>query len=515
MERRGHRRDGRGNCVRTVINKILIANRGEIAVRIARACREMGIRTVGVYSDADRSAMHVGFMDEAYALGGNSPAESYLRQDRLLAIAGKSNVSAIHPGYGFLSENAAFAEAVESAGIVFIGPPPAAIRALGDKTSARKTAAALDIPTVPGTKEPVRSEQEALATAKSIGFPVLLKASAGGGGKGMRVVSSSEELAPSLERARSEAKNAFGDDRVYIEKYLSKPRHVEIQVLADARGNAVYLGERECSIQRRHQKLIEESPSCVVDERLRQQMGESALRLVKSVGYVNAGTVEYLVDERNNFYFLEVNTRLQVEHPVTEWVTGIDLVHQQIHIADGRPLSFQQSDIQKNGHAIECRVCAEDPTEDFLPSTGTLSRYVPPQGPRVRVDTGFREGDEVTFFYDPMMAKIIAWGEDRDSAIESMKRALMEFVVAGVKTTIPFSLQVLENESFRSGKYDTTFVTTHTGLRNPGKGSRNHEIAAAVAAVLLRGDNARTNGKPLNHNGTSTTWKTLRQDMIR
>ncbi len=498
-----------------MFKKILIVNRGEIAVRIIRACREMRIRSVALFSEVDRTAMHVAMADEAYPLEGNTPAETYLRQDRILEIACSSHVDAIHPGYGFLSENPAFAEAVEKAGIRFIGPPANAIRALGDKTAARKAADRLKIPTVPGTIEPIRSEEEAVSIADEVGYPILIKAAAGGGGKGMRVVRTVKDLAGGLRAAKSEATNAFGDDRVYVEKYIERPRHVEIQILADTHGNTVYLGERECSIQRRHQKVMEESPSPIVDDTLRRAMGAAATRLVQSVGYVNAGTVEFLVDEQKNFYFLEVNTRLQVEHPVTEMVTGIDLVRQQILVADGQPLSFTQKEIVSRGHAIECRICAEDPEDNFFPSTGILRRYSPPQGPRIRVDNGLREGEKVTIFYDPLMAKVIAWGVNRSEAIETMRRALVEFTVEGVNSTIPFCLSVLDNTNFQSGNYDTKFVDTQfdpQALRNAGK---QHEIAAAIAAVLLRKEASRKFAQSENHDGEQATWKKSRLESYR
>ncbi|HEY6951907.1 MAG TPA: acetyl-CoA carboxylase biotin carboxylase subunit [Bacteroidota bacterium] len=496
-----------------MIKKILIANRGEIAVRIIRACREMNIRAAVVFSDVDRTAMHVRMADEAYALGGNTAAESYLRQDKILEIAGRARVDAIHPGYGFLSENPSFAEEVERAEIIFIGPPAAAIRALGDKTAARKVADRLQIPTVPGTNNPIERETDVFALADTIGYPLLLKAAAGGGGKGMRVVKAKDELSNALRIARSEAKSAFGDERIYVEKFIERPRHVEIQILADRSGNTVYLGERECSIQRRHQKVMEESPSPVVDAQLRKVMGEAATRLVRSVGYTNAGTVEFLIDAHGKFYFLEVNTRLQVEHPVTETVTGIDLVKEQIRIADGIPLSFSQSGIVANGHAIECRICAEDPENSFFPSTGRLARYVVPQGPRVRTDNGFAEGDAITMFYDPLMAKVITWGSSRIEAIEAMRRALSEFLIHGVKSTIPFCQFVLNDEDFRKGIFDTRYVDEHFDFRKLRPNKPQEEIAAALAAVLLnRKVRVQAERQDANHNGVHSRWRRMKLD---
>jgi acetyl-CoA carboxylase biotin carboxylase subunit len=469
-----------------MIKKLLIANRGEIAVRIIRTCREMGIRAVAVYSDADRTAMHVQLADEAYRLGGNAPSESYLRQDRILEIAQQSKSDAVHPGYGFLSENPIFAARVAESGLIFVGPAAKAIRDLGDKTAARGIAKDLGIPTVPGTPESIVDEMVAQKASRDIGYPILLKAAAGGGGKGMRVVRSTDDFVPAFRTAQSEAKNAFGDDRVYIEKYIDSPRHVEIQILADRFGHVVFLGERECSIQRRHQKLMEESPSPVVDDELRLKMGEAAVRLIKHAGYSNAATVEFLVDKQRQFYFLEVNTRLQVEHPVTELLTSVDLVKEQILIASGLPLSFSQSDIQRNGHAIECRICAEDAEDNFLPSTGRLVRYEPPQGPRVRVDTGLRKGDEISIFYDPLMAKVISWGNVRSDAIQGMIRALKEFGIVGVKSTIPFCLFVLQNEQFRKGTFSTNFIETQFNSNLLHDFGSEEEIAAVAASVLFR-----------------------------
>jgi len=497
----------------SMFKKILVANRGEIAVRILRTSREMGIRTVAVFSDVDRTAMHVRMADEAFPLRGNTAAETYLRQDWILEIAKRSSVDAIHPGYGFLSENPDFAAAVEADGVKFIGPSARAIRSLGDKTAARRAADELNIPTVPGTKEPVKTENELAETAGKIGYPVLLKAAAGGGGKGMRVVNSKQELRASFVTAQSEAKSSFGDDRVYVEKYLQHPRHIEIQVLADEHGNCVFLGERECSIQRRHQKLIEETPSPIVDDSLRESMGEAAVRLVRSLEYSNAGTVEFLVDESKKYYFLEVNTRLQVEHPVTEIVNGIDLVRQQILIASGCLLPFAQKDVKRRGHAIECRICAEDPEDHFFPSTGTLTCYDPPQGPHVRVDSGVSIGDEVSMFYDPLLAKVIAWGENRNESMQAMTRALVEFNLQGVRSTIPFCLFVLNTEAFRNGEFDTRFVETHFESAQHYRSSNEEEIASAVAAALLHSGALSQKSVSTNHRPKmASVWKRMRLD---
>ncbi len=463
------------------IRKILIANRGEIALRIIRACREMGIQTVAIYSDADRTAAHVRLADEAYPVGPPPSSQSYLVIDNVIAAARASGAQAIHPGYGFLSENEDFAERVAAEGLIFIGPSADAMRRMGNKTEARKLAKSIGVPTVPGTEEGIRSTDEARRIASSIGYPVLIKAAAGGGGKGMRLVEAPGELDAAIERAKGEALSAFGDDTVYIEKYVQKPRHIEIQILADRFGNTVYLGERECSIQRRHQKVIEEAPSCIVTPELRQRMGESAVRLAKACGYVNAGTLEFLVDHELNFYFLEMNTRLQVEHPVTEMTTGIDLVRQMIHIAAGDPLPFKQEDIQMTGHAIECRIYAEDVENNFAPSIGKIEHLEPSLGPGMREDSGVFEGDSVQIYYDPMLSKLIAWASDRQHAIERMRRSLREYAVVGVDTTIPFCLFVMENENFIKGHFDTSFVQKEFSAE---KLRYKEEQMAAVAAAL-------------------------------
>ncbi|MEE4310656.1 MAG: acetyl-CoA carboxylase biotin carboxylase subunit [candidate division KSB1 bacterium] len=438
--------------------KILIANRGEIAVRVIRACREMGIASVAIYTEIDRTALHVRMADEAYALDPEPSADSYLAMGKILNIAARSGAEAVHPGYGFLAENGDFAAQVNERGLVFIGPSPDTISLLGDKMAARTCMIKAGVPVVPGLEQRVTDIDAALKNAGKIGYPVLIKAAAGGGGKGMRLVHRADEMEKSIQMAMSEARSAFGDDRIYIEKYIARPRHIEIQVIADAQGNTVHLGERECSIQRRHQKVIEESPSPVVDDDLRKKMGETAVAAAKAANYVNAGTVEFLVDEEMNYYFLEVNTRLQVEHPVTEMVTGYDLVKEQINVASGLPLSFSQEDIAWNGHAIECRIYAEDPENNFMPSIGTIGSYVEPQGPGIRVDSGQDLGGEVSIFYDPLISKLVAWGRDRNEAVSRMRRALNEYRISGLKTVIPFHKAVMDNADFNRGAISTHFI---------------------------------------------------------
>jgi acetyl-CoA carboxylase biotin carboxylase subunit len=440
------------------ISKVLVANRGEIAVRVIRACREAGIASVAVFSEVDREALHVLMADEAYPIGPPAPAESYLAIDKLVRVAKAAGADAVHPGYGFLAENAAFAEACAAAGLVFIGPPPAAIRALGDKTAARRIARELGVPTVPGTFEPVAGSEAVRAAAREIGYPLMIKASMGGGGKGMRVVRAEPELEQALVTAQSEAAWAFGDGAVYLERYLPEPRHIEVQVLADGRGHVVHLGERECSVQRRHQKLVEESPSPFVDDALRTQLGEAACRVAAAAGYVNAGTVEFLVTPEGRFYFLEMNTRLQVEHGVTELVTGIDLVREQLRIAGGEPLGFGQSDVTLRGSAIECRINAEDPFTGWMPSPGTITGLRAATGPWVRDDSGVYEGYTIPRFYDTLLAKLMVWGADRPAAIRRMSRALAEYKVVGVLTTIPALAHIVAHEDFRTGKLSTGFL---------------------------------------------------------
>jgi acetyl-CoA carboxylase, biotin carboxylase subunit len=470
--------------VKKPIRSLLIANRGEIAVRIIRACKELGIRTVAVYSDPDKTAPHVLSADEAYHIGPAPSRESYLRMDVIIETAQRAGCDAIHPGYGFLSENAAFARAVEEAGLIFVGPSASVIEVMGDKTSARKLMISRGVPVVPGTESAITSPEEAERVAAEVGYPVLLKAAAGGGGKGMRAVEEPSQLLKALESAQNEARSAFGDDRVYIEKFVAEPRHIEIQVLCDAHGNALYLGERECSIQRRHQKVVEEAPSVIVDAELRARMGQAATEAARACGYVNAGTIEFLVDRHRNFYFLEMNTRLQVEHPITEMVTGIDLVKMQILVAEGSPLPFTQDDISITGHAIECRMCAEDVRSNFLPDTGVLRHYRPPQGFGMRVDSGVTEGSEISIHYDPMFAKLVVWGMDREDAIRKMRRALDEFLIDGVQTTIPFCRYVMDHPKFIEGDFQIDFVQKYFRPEQLPFPTEDEYIAAALAAVF-------------------------------
>ncbi|NNE68750.1 MAG: acetyl-CoA carboxylase biotin carboxylase subunit [Rhodothermales bacterium] len=440
------------------IRKVLIANRGEIAVRVMRTCREMGITTVAVYSDPDQAAMHVRFADEAYHIGPAASAESYLRADRILDVAVTHGCDAVHPGYGFLSENAGFAEACAEAGIIFIGPTPEAIRTMGDKTAARALMEEAGVPMAPGTVDAIADPAEARKIAREIGYPVLIKAAAGGGGKGMRVVHEDEEFVRSMEGASREAASAFADGRVFIEKFIQEPKHIEFQVMADTHGTCVHLFERECTIQRRHQKVVEEAPAARMTPELREAMAQAAVAAAQSCGYVGAGTVEFLLDQDGSFYFMEMNTRLQVEHPVTEWITGLDLVKQQIEVAEGRPLSVKQEDLQISGHSIECRVYAEDPSNNFLPVPGHLMVHRAASGPGVRVDAGVEEGDDVQIHYDPMISKLTTWAPTREAAMDRMIRAIDEYEIAGVETTLPFCRFVMGHESFRDGTFSTRFV---------------------------------------------------------
>lgn len=462
--------------------KVLIANRGEIAVRIIRACRDLGIRPVAVFSESDRSSLHVRLADESYPIGPAPSSESYLAINKIIDTAKRSGADAIHPGYGFLAENSDFAQACEDAGIIFIGPPPSAIKMMGDKLAARKTMKEHGVPIVPGTEDPIIDENGIIKIAERIGYPILIKAVAGGGGKGMRIVHEQSEIRSAMRGARSEAKSAFGDDRIYIEKYLPRPRHIEIQIIADAYGNCVYLGERECSIQRRHQKVIEEAPSPLVDAAMRQKMGLAAVAAAKAAGYVNAGTVEFLADDDRNFYFLEMNTRLQVEHPVTELVTGIDLAIEQMRIAQGERLSFEQNEIKINGHAIECRIYAEDPSNDFLPSIGIINYYREPAGPGVRIDSGVYEGAEISVYYDPMISKLLAYGNNRSQAIARMLRALDEYHISGVTTNINFHKAILQHPEFALGNLSTRFINDH--YEAPVEQSISIAGAVALAAAL-------------------------------
>lgn len=485
-------------------DKLLIANRGEIAMRILRACHELGIRTVAVFSDADRNAPHVRFADEAYYIGPPAARESYLLAEKILAIAQRSGAEAIHPGYGFLAERAEFAQACVDAGIVFVGPSARAIATMGDKLVARSTVTAAGVPVVPGTP-PGLSDEEMATAAAEMGFPVLVKAAAGGGGKGMRPVHRSEDLADSFAAARRESLAAFGDDTVYIEKMITESRHIEIQLLADVHGNTIYLGERECSLQRRHQKLIEESPSFVVDEDLRQRMGAVAVAAAEAVDYVNAGTIEFLVDRDRNFYFLEMNTRLQVEHPVTELVTGIDIVQEQLRIARGRRLRWQQEDVQMQGWAIECRVNAEDPYNGYLPSTGVISSIQLPTGPGVRVDTGVFSGSEITPYYDSMISKLICYGETRAEAVMRMRRALEEYRIMGVKTNIPFHQHMMASHRFLSGQFDTKFVEDRFTMDDR---EATHALEAALLATLAAHERSQRAGQIVAPGERDTSnWK--------
>ncbi len=466
------------------IRKILIANRGEIAVRVMRACRDLGITSVAVFSDCDHTAYHVRMADEAYHIGPSPSTESYLVHDKIIEVAKKSKADAIHPGYGFLAENADFAQRCVDEGIIFIGPTPRTIRLLGDKLQARATALKAGLPVTPGGEFDAGDTEEAAKLAGKIGYPVLVKAAAGGGGKGMRVVTEPDSLPAALETASREAASAFGDGRVYIEKYLTRPRHIEFQILCDEHGNCIHLFERECSIQRRHQKVIEESPSPVMTPELRKEMGAAAVNIAKASGYVGAGTVEFLVDEDLSYYFLEVNTRLQVEHPVTEMVTGLDLVREQIAIAEGNKLSFGQDEVSQNGHAIECRIYAEDPEAGFMPSTGILKNYRMPAGPGVRVDSGVVIFNEIPIYYDPMIAKLIIWGANRTEAIHRTRRALEEYRISGVKTTIGFHRVIMDNKKFIAGDISTKFLNEEYPDNNYTLLDDNLCERAAVAAAL-------------------------------
>jgi acetyl-CoA carboxylase biotin carboxylase subunit len=468
-----------------MIKKVLIANRGEIAIRVMRACRELGIATVAVFSDADADAFHIRMADEAYHIGPSPSNESYLVGEKIIDVAQKAHADAIHPGYGFLAENAKFARMVTDAGLIWIGPPAKAIEIMGDKLAAKRAVTASNVPIVPGFEKAIDNIESLRPEIDKIGYPILIKAAAGGGGKGMRTVHAPEDLESAYRGAASEAKNAFGDDRVYIEKYITKPRHIEIQIMADSHGNCVYLGERECSIQRRHQKVIEEAPSPLVDEKMRRKMGEAAIEAARSCGYVNAGTVEFLADNDRNFYFLEMNTRLQVEHPVTELITGIDLVKEQIDVADGGKLSFDQKSIAIRGHAIECRIYAEDPDNNFMPSTGELKSYREPSGPGIRVDSGVVEGSQIPIYYDPMISKLCAWGATRDEAILRMKRALSEYRICGVSTAIAFHETVMDHDAFRKGDLSTHFIDDHFEDSKYAVHNEEHILKAAAVAACF------------------------------
>ena len=465
------------------MHKILVANRGEIALRVMRTARAMGIGTVAVYSEADRHAPHVKYADEAVLLGPAASSESYLVMDKVIAAAKSTGADGIHPGYGFLSENSEFANKIAAEGIIFIGPGQKAIETMGSKLAAKDAVRAYDIPLVPGIDEAISDPKKAKMIAKEIGFPILIKASAGGGGKGMRVVESENVLEEQMNRAISEALSAFGDGSVFIEKYISSPRHIEIQVLADSHGNVVHLFERECSIQRRHQKVVEEAPSAVLTPELRERMGEAAIKVAKSCNYEGAGTVEFLLDSDNNFYFLEMNTRLQVEHPVTECITGVDLVAEQIKVARGEKLSFTQDDLKIKGHAVELRIYAEDPLNDFLPSIGILETYIRPTGEGVRLDDGYEQGMEIPIYYDPMIAKLITYADTRTAAIQKMKLAIADYKIVGLETTLPFGKFVMENEQFISGDVDTHFVKKYYSPEALLKGQNAEKALAAEIAI--------------------------------
>ncbi|MBL7162182.1 MAG: acetyl-CoA carboxylase biotin carboxylase subunit [Anaerolineales bacterium] len=492
-----------------MFNKVLVANRGEIAVRILRACRELGMETVAVYSEADRQALHVRYADEAYLLGPAPSRESYLRGDKIIDIAKKAGVGAIHPGYGFLAERADFAQAVIDEGIAFIGPKPSSIAAMGDKGVARATVTAAGVSVVPGTEaEGSLSDDDLLKIAPEIGFPLLIKATAGGGGKGMREVSNLDEMPVLLLSARREAESAFGDGDVYLEKLVEGARHIEFQILADTHGNVIHLGERECSLQRRHQKLLEESPSPFVDEELRQQMGEVAVRAAQSVEYINAGTIEFLVDSDKKFYFLEMNTRLQVEHPITEAVTGVDIVKEQIRIARGRPLKHSQAEIQMKGWAIECRINAEDPYDNFMPSTGYISHMLLPTGPGVRVDTGVYPGFEISPYYDSLISKLIVYGETRAEVILRMRRALEEYKIVGVRTNIPFHQNIMDSLRFMAGQFDTQFVEKRFSMERADRGRESYPHIAAIMATLVAHQRTQRSAHVIQRNERDTSnWK--------
>jgi len=487
------------------IKKILVANRGEIAIRVMRTAREMGIKTVAIYSDADVASPHVKYADEAVNVGPAPSSKSYLNIDKIIDVCLELNVDAIHPGYGFLSENAKFAKKVAEKGIIFIGPSPEAIEVMGDKLAAKNAVAEYNVPMVPGVNHAVSDLKEAREIADEIGYPVLIKASAGGGGKGMRVVEKAEEIEEQMQRAMSEAESAFGDRSVFVEKYITSPRHIEIQILGDQHGNIVYLFERECSIQRRHQKVIEEAPSAILTPEKRKAMGEAAIGVAKACNYYGAGTVEFIVDENIDFFFLEMNTRLQVEHPVTEEITGKDLVKEQIWVAEGRPLSFKQEDLKITGHALEVRVYAENPKENFLPETGRLTTYKLPQGPGVRVDDGFEEGMDIPIYYDPMIAKLITYGANREQARMRMLRAIDEYEITGLSTTLDFCSFALKHEAFISGQFDTKFVQTHFKPEMLNSHSEEEEqLAIALAAFVLEENKKASNAVT---EGNMSKWK--------
>ena len=492
-----------------MFSKVLVANRGEIAVRIIRACRELGIETVAVFSEADRNALHVRYADEAYLIGPAPSRESYLRADKIFEVARKSGADAIHPGYGFLAEREDFAARCADEKITFIGPKPSSIAAMGDKGMARATVIKAGLPVVPGTEAVGNmTDDDLLAIAPTVGFPLLIKATAGGGGKGMREVKNIEEMPTLLASARREAESSFGNGNVYLEKVVAGARHIEFQIMADSFGNVIHLGERECSIQRRHQKLLEESPSVFVDDELRARMGAVAVKSAQAVNYVNAGTIEFLVDKDKNFYFLEMNTRLQVEHPITEMVTGVDIVAEQLRIARGRQLSYTQEQIEQNGHAIECRINAEDPFNNFMPSTGRITHTILPTGPGVRIDTGVFPGFEITPYYDPMIAKLIVWGETRGQAILRMRRALEEYRIVGVRTNIPFHQTLMDSHRFMGGQFDTRFVEERFSMDDAIESrASNSEIAAILATLVAHQQSELSAQKVKRNERDASNWK--------
>lgn len=494
------------------IKKILVANRGEIALRILRTAREMNIETVAIFSEADRKAPHVRYADEAVCVGPAPSSESYLNIDKILEVCHQLNVDAIHPGYGFLSENAVFARRVREAGLIFIGPSPESIEVMGSKLAAKQAAGSYNIPMVPGTASAIEDREEAKRISAEIGYPVLIKASAGGGGKGMRVVENDAEFDEQMDRAVSEAISSFGDGAVFIEKYITSPKHIEIQVLGDQHGNIIHLFERECSIQRRHQKVIEEAPSISITPAIREEMGRCAVDVARSCGYYGAGTVEFIMDENKNFYFLEMNTRLQVEHPVTELITGVDLVKQMIYIAEGKALTIQQEDLQIKGHSIEVRVYAEDPANNFLPDVGTLTTYVRPQGNGVRVDDGFEQGMEIPIYYDPMLSKLITYGQNREEAIEKMIRAIDEYHISGVQTTLTFCRFVMNHPIFQSGSFDTNFVNLHFSpeLLNSHQNQDSKQLAALLSAYLIQNKKPKQSIPEDSKPVLKSRWKTQR-----
>jgi acetyl-CoA carboxylase biotin carboxylase subunit len=478
-----------------LFKKILIANRGEIAVRVIRTCRDLGIKSAAVYSDADTTSLHSRLADESYYIGKSSASESYLNQEKIIRLAKDIGADAIHPGYGFFSENAGFIKELEKNKIAFVGPSSKSVGLMGSKTEARKIMAKHNVPIVPGTTSPVKSIDEGISAAKEIGYPVLLKAAAGGGGKGMRKISSGNEFESAFEATKREALRAFANDDIYIEKFIENPRHIEVQIFGDKQGNYVHLFERECSIQRRHQKIIEEAPSSFVDEITRQKITSAAINAAKACGYYNAGTVEFLMDASKNFYFLEMNTRLQVEHPVTEMITGLDLVKEQISVAAGNNLTIKQNELIINGHALECRIYAEDPLNDFLPSTGDILRYVQPSGPGVRVDSGFDHGSQITIHYDPLIAKLISWSGNRESSIDKMLRALSEYVIGGLVTNISFLKSIIDQPSFRKGNFNINFLSenfiSELKTKNRSEDINDKELSAAILSALLKSGSHR------------------------